>query len=82
MNSKPNPELVDDENPEWTDAMFSEAKTVAQLFPHLIQPTTSQKVTTTIEYDADVISAFRSAGSNWQARINDALREWLREHAV
>lgn len=27
---------VDDENPEWTEAMFTEAKTAAELFPHLI----------------------------------------------
>lgn len=26
---------VEDENPEWTEAMFSEAKTAAELFPHL-----------------------------------------------
>lgn len=33
MKNKPNPELIDDENPEWTEAMFSEAKTAAKLFP-------------------------------------------------
>jgi hypothetical protein len=27
---------VDDENPEWTEAMFTEAKTAAELLPHLI----------------------------------------------
>jgi hypothetical protein len=32
----PDPELIDDENPEWTEAMFTEAKTAAELFPHLI----------------------------------------------
>lgn len=35
MNNKPNPELIDDENPEWTEVMFSEAKTVAELLPQL-----------------------------------------------
>ena len=25
MNKKPIPELIDDENPEWTDQMFSES---------------------------------------------------------
>lgn len=82
MNNKPNPELVDEENPEWTEAMFSEARTVAELFPHLTKQTGSQKVTTTIEYDADIVAAFRAEGNNWQARMNDALREWLREHAL
>lgn len=35
MNNKPNPELIDDENPEWTEVMFSEAKTAAELLPQL-----------------------------------------------
>lgn len=33
MKNKPDPELVDDENPEWTEAMFSEAIRAAALFP-------------------------------------------------
>ena len=80
MNNKTNPELIDDENPEWTSAMFKEAITAAELFPRFVQQ--DDKVRTFIEYDADIISAFRAAGNDWQARMNDALREWLREHAV
>ena len=80
MNKQPDPELTDDENPEWTETMFREAKTAAELFPQLNLPTT--KISATIEYDADIISAFRAKGNDWQARMNDALREWLREHAV
>jgi len=33
MKNKPDPELVDDENPEWTEAMLSEAIAAAALFP-------------------------------------------------
>ena len=33
MKNKPDPELADDENPEWTEAMFSEAIAAAALFP-------------------------------------------------
>jgi uncharacterized protein (DUF4415 family) len=80
MNNTPNPELIDDENPEWTATMLNEAKTAAELFPQLIQP--QIKVSTTIEYDADIISAFRATGNDWQLRMNNALREWLREHAI
>jgi hypothetical protein len=36
MKNKPHPELIDDENPEWIEAMLSEAKTAAELLPHLI----------------------------------------------
>lgn len=82
MKNKPNPELIDDENPEWTETMFSDAKTAAELFPHLIKPEKTQKETIAIAYDADIVSAFRAAGSNWQVRMNDALREWLREHVL
>lgn len=80
MNKQSNPELIDDENPEWTEAMLKEAKTAAELFPQLIQKT--RKVSTTIEYDADIISAFRATGNDWQNRMNEALREWLREHLI
>lgn len=82
MKNKPNPELIDNENPEWTEAMFSEAKTASELFPHLIKPEKTQRVNIAIDYDADIVSAFRAAGSNWQVRMNDALREWLREHVL
>lgn len=80
MNKQPDPELTNDENPEWTETMLREAKTAAELFPQLSLPT--KKVSATIEYDADIISAFRAKGNDWQARMNDALREWLREHAL
>ena len=87
MKNIPDPELIDDENPEWTDEMLNEAKTAAELFPHLIKQSQNQtesptKVSTTIDYDADIISAFRATGSDWQKRMNDALKEWLREHAL
>jgi len=35
MNNKPNPELIDEENPEWTAAMFNTAKTADELLPQL-----------------------------------------------
>jgi uncharacterized protein (DUF4415 family) len=83
MKNKPDSELIDDENPEWTAEMFSQAKQGSELFPHLIKASKNHaKVRTTIDYDVDIISAFRSVGNNWQARMNDALREWLKDHAL
>jgi uncharacterized protein (DUF4415 family) len=40
----------------------------------------SPKVLLSIRYDADIIERFRATGEGWQTRMNDALREWLREH--
>ncbi|MDA8095857.1 MAG: BrnA antitoxin family protein [Betaproteobacteria bacterium] len=38
------------------------------------------KQAVTIRYSPEVLAAFRSLGAGWQARMNDALKEWLREH--
>ncbi len=38
------------------------------------------KVPTTLRLDADVIASFRASGKGWQTRINNALKDWLREH--
>ncbi len=38
------------------------------------------KVSTTVRFDADVISAFRASGKGWQTRMNDVLRDWLKAH--
>ncbi len=42
--------------------------------------TTKQAVT--IRYSPDVLAAFRSMGAGWQAKMDDALREWLRTHSA
>jgi len=41
---------------------------------------TNHKLSVTVRYDADVISAFKATGKGWQTRMNDALREWLDKH--
>ena len=32
---KPYPEMIDKENPEWTDAMFAKARPASEVFPDL-----------------------------------------------
>jgi len=41
------------------------------------QPT---KVQIAIRFDADVLAALRSTGKGWQTRVNDTMREWLKQH--
>ncbi|HIJ22960.1 MAG: BrnA antitoxin family protein [Gammaproteobacteria bacterium] len=36
MNRQPNPELIDDDNPEWTEADFANAKPAAELLPDIL----------------------------------------------
>src|SRR5690606_37209232 len=87
---KPNPEMIDDQNPEWTDDMFRRAQPAQDVLSPALQaklgirrrgpqiaPT---KIQTSVRYDADVLAAFKADGPGWQSRMNYALREWLKEH--
>lgn len=44
------------------------------------RPAGSDKESTTIRFDRDVLAAFRAGGPGWQTRMNAALREWLKDH--
>ncbi|MGP9772202.1 BrnA antitoxin family protein [Halomonas citrativorans] len=45
-------------------------------------PESERKVPVKIRYDQDVIEAFRQTGKGWQTRVNQALRQYLKEHNV
>ncbi len=90
MNKKPDPEMVDEENPEWTEEMFREAVPFSGL-PIELQRTLRRvrgpqkkptKIPATIRLDADVLTALRATGRGWQTRVNDALREWVSKNAI
>lgn len=38
------------------------------------------KVPTTIRLSPEVSAAFRATGPGWQTRIDEALKEWLKDH--
>jgi uncharacterized protein (DUF4415 family) len=42
---------------------------------------TGSKQAVTVRYSPDVLEAFRSTGAGWQARMNDALKDWLQTHS-
>lgn len=46
------------------------------------RPAGSDKVSTTIRLDQDVLTAFRAGGPGWQTRMNAALRDWLKAHTA
>ncbi|MBP9685429.1 MAG: BrnA antitoxin family protein [Rhodoferax sp.] len=83
MNKKPNPELVDDENPEWTDEMFNQSVRLDGLPASLQAKLRGRpkaivtKEAVKLRLDADVLAALRASGDGWQTRINDTLRASL-----
>jgi len=86
MTMRKNPELIDEENPEWTDETAARAVHLdglpaslrAKLRGHRGPQKAPLKIQTAVRYDADIIGAFKAGGPGWQTRMNDALREWLR----
>ena len=75
--------LIDDENPEWTEEDFANAKGPEALPPEVLAafPNTrvdrkkSAKKLVSLRLDQDVLERFRATGPGWQSRINEALRK-------
>ena len=96
MPKRSNPELIDGDNPEWTDADFARARPAAEMLPELFVNAAARAVLKprgrpvaemvkeriTIRLDADVLAALRATGKGWQTRVNDAMREWVRTHPL
>ena len=91
----PNPELIDDENPEITPEELHRARPASEVLAQLIgekatqellrrsrgrPPKDDKKVSTTVRLDPDVLEAFQQEGKGWQTRINDVLREHMPKH--
>ncbi len=96
MRRKPDPELIDDENPEADEEWFRQARPAADVLPEIFGPevaaemlrprrgrpvSAKPKQHVNIRLDADVVQAFKSTGKGWQTRMNAALRDWLNTHA-
>ena len=86
MSKKPNPELIDKENPEWTDEMFKQSVRFSGL-PESLQAklrgrpkaeVTKERIT--IRLSHEVVEHFKSSGEGWQTRIDSALRQFITEH--
>lgn len=89
MNKQPKPELIDDENPEWTADDFARAVPFDKLSPtlraKLVRRRGPQEAPTkeriTIRLSHEVVEQFRATGQGWQTRMDAALKDWLNSHS-
>jgi len=91
MKRKPNSELPDVDNPEWTTAEASAATNFAAL-PQSLQSKLARrtrgvqlaptKARITIRLSPNVVETFRATGAGWQTRVDAALQDWLKTHAL
>ncbi len=94
---KLNPELIDDDNPEWSEADFVRARPAKEILPELFGKTqaasmlkpkrgrpasTVTKEQVAIRFDPNVLAAFRASGPGWQTRMNAILADWLKSHSL
>jgi len=89
MSTRPDPYLIDDENPEWTEENFARARPAHEMLPEIFgaevaarmlkprgrPPLANPKRATTIRLSPEVMDAFRATGRGWQTRIDAVLRE-------
>jgi uncharacterized protein (DUF4415 family) len=81
---------ADPTNPEWLADDNATARPAAAIFKDLGMETprprgrgpqkTPTKEPVALRLDRDVLEHFRATGRGWQGRMNDALKEWVREH--
>lgn len=81
------PDDFDPDAPPLTAEEIASARPFAEAFPELAAtirrrgPQKSPiKVSTTLRLSSEVIDHFRSGGRGWQARIDEALRQWVASH--
>lgn len=89
MSKKPNPELIDDDNPELTDEDFARAVPISKLPQSLqaklrkrgrpVAAITKERIT--IRLSPEVVERFRETGDGWQTRMDAALADWLKTHS-
>jgi uncharacterized protein (DUF4415 family) len=93
MSKKPNPELIDDENPEWRAADFAKARPASEVLPQIFgakvaaemlkprgRPRAEHpKERINIRLSHEVVEYFKLAGDGWQTRIDAALRQFITE---
>jgi uncharacterized protein (DUF4415 family) len=71
--------IIDDDNPEWTDADFARAQKSDTLPPEILAafPRTARgaKAKVSVAISADVVRSFQAAGADWEDRIDEVLRK-------
>ena len=84
---KPNPEMIDKVNPEWTDAIFARAKPASEVFPDLAAysqrrkrgqrgaQTKPRKVMISLRLESSTVEAYKAAGRGYQTRMAAVLEK-------
>lgn len=74
-----------DDNPEWTEEDFRNAKPFAEVFPEwaaamerderTVAASEGQKAIVSIILDVEVLEKLKAEGDDWKVRVNDILKK-------
>ena len=87
MSKKTNPELIDEENPEWTRKMLKQARPASEVVHKVVEAhrrgrplKSDKKRQLTLRLSPEVVDYFKSSGPGWQTRMDEALKEYVESH--
>ncbi len=87
MSRKPDPERIDEENPEWTEEMIRQAGPAAEVVPRIVEAhrrgrplKAVKKRQLTLRLSPEVVDYFKSTGPGWQTRLDEALKAYVEAH--
>lgn len=84
MSPRSKEPVFDDDNPEWTEQDFANARPPEEILPPEIlaqfkntrgPQKTPTKVPVSIRLSADVVEHYKATGPGWQSRIDETLRK-------
>ena len=81
---RPDPFMIDEENPEWTNEMFARARPAAEVLPEIFGKEIADqmlskkpgrvlgsgtKESQTVRFDRDILAAFKATGKGWHTNL-------------
>jgi uncharacterized protein (DUF4415 family) len=88
MKKRQNPEPIENENPEWTEADFKRAVPLSALRDGVQKAISARKrgpqksptkQLVSLRLSPEVVSHFKAEGRGWQTRIDDTLKSAIRK---
>ena len=87
MKRKPDPEMTDDEIPEWTDEDFARARPAREVLPQIFEPATVKRMlkprgrpksgnvrtAISLRLPPETLEKWKATGPGWQTRMAQVL---------
>jgi uncharacterized protein (DUF4415 family) len=90
---KPDPYMIDDDNPLWTEEMFKNARPASEVHPDLVAWSIARKrgqrgpqkkpkkIAVSLRVNADALAAYKAGGKGYQTRMAAVLEAGAKKGA-